>query len=71
MKSLMSSITEISHILYSDNIVRCPKMILRLYNLTWLHHELCVDLFPTTKKVTRNKMFGTFSFPFGSLTMSI
>ncbi len=66
VKSLMATITEISHNLYRKNVERSPKMVLRLYNVTWLHHELCVDLFPTTKKVTMTKIFGTY---FHSLLM--
>ena len=57
---LMASISEISHLIYRDDVDRCPKLVLRLYNLTWLHHELCVDLFPQPKKITMAKMFGIY-----------
>jgi len=35
-------------------------MILRLYNLTWLHFELCTELFTITKVVTHHKLFGQY-----------
>ena len=60
IKLLISTITEISHILYRRSDERSPKLVLRLYNLTWFHHELCVDLFPITRKITMAKMFGTY-----------
>ena len=60
IKSLISTITEITGILYSRSYDRCPKLVLRLYNLSWLHHELCVDLFQKTRKITMTKMFGTY-----------
>ena len=60
VKLLLITLTEISQVLYGKDVERCPKTVLRFYNLTWLHHELCVDLSPTTKKVTMGKMFGTY-----------
>ena len=29
-------------------------------NATWLHHELCNQLFPKTKSITRTKLFGIY-----------
>ena len=60
IKLLISTIVEISHLLYYGTENRNPKLVLRLYNLSWLHHELCIELFPKTKKITMTKMFGTY-----------
>ena len=36
------------------------KLVLRLYNLTWVHFELCCELFHVAKKVSHQKMFGIY-----------
>ena len=61
IKSLISTITKLCGILYSKSFDRSPKLVLRLYNLCWLHHEPCVNLFQRTRKITMTKMFGTYS----------
>ena len=60
VKLLIITITELTHIVYAKSVHRTPKLVLRLYNLSWLHHELCFDLFPTTRKISMAKMFGTY-----------
>ncbi len=57
---LMESVLEISEILYADDSERTPKNILRLYNLTWLHYELCTDIFSSTSTISHKKMFGIY-----------
>lgn len=51
-------IVEISEILYSNDERRNNVTILRLHNLTWLHYELCKDLFPTLHTLSREKFVG-------------
>ena len=51
IRSLMASISEITHTIYRDDVDRCPKLVLRLYNLTWLHHELCRSLSQHQKNI--------------------
>ena len=54
--ALLESIVQISEIMYAHDSERSPKMVLRLYNNVWLHHELCYDLFQTVK--SRTALFG-------------
>ena len=46
IQTLFLTLVQISQCLYSEDVERCPKQILRFYNCCWLHHELSVDLFP-------------------------
>lgn len=48
--SLLDLIVRISQLLYLPDLKRSPKMVLRLYNCTWFHHELCKQLFPKLKR---------------------
>ena len=57
---LLQTIIKIGEILYSRDNARSPRQLLQLYNSCWLHMELCVDLFPAPKKLTRSKMFGLY-----------
>ena len=57
---LIQSLVEISELLYADDSKRSPKSILRLYNLTWVHFELCCQLFQITKTMSHQKMFGIY-----------
>ena len=41
LKALLSTVVRISEIVYSHDSERTPKSVLRLYNLTRYHHELC------------------------------
>lgn len=56
--TLLETIVRISHLLYMPESRRNPKMVLRLYNCTWLHHELCKQLFSDFK--TQTKLFTLF-----------
>lgn len=57
---LVETLVHISQILYANEGERSMKLVLRLYNLTWVHFELCCELFHTTKKVSHQKMFGIY-----------
>ena len=57
---LLDTIIRISQLLYMPDLKRCPKMVLRLYNCTWFHHELCKQLFPTLKNQTLTHFFGIY-----------
>lgn len=41
---LLKSIIAISEVAYSYDSKRSPYQLLRLYNMSWLHMELCRDL---------------------------
>ena len=60
VQQLLLTIITVSKILYLDEEKRTPKQVLSLYNRAWLHMELCKDLFPRPKKLTRRKLFGTY-----------
>ena len=57
---LLKTIVTVSEILYATDDKRSPRQILRLYNSTWLHHELCNDLFPNPKSIPRTKLFASY-----------
>ncbi len=57
---LFQSLVEIQEILYSKEEHRNDRSILRLYNLTYIHARLCIELFPNPKTITRRKMFGIY-----------
>ena len=54
---LLYSIIKLSQILYSDEEKRNPKQVLSLYNNAWLHMELCKDLIPTPRSISKRKMY--------------
>ena len=60
VKQLVETIVRISEILYMPDLKRCPKTVLRLYNLTWLHHELCRELIHSPKTQTVTHLFGIY-----------
>ena len=57
---LLETIVRIAQILYMPESRRCPKVLLRLHNCAWLHHELCKQLLtlPRTQKLTH--LFGIY-----------
>lgn len=57
---LMRTIVKISHILYQQDSERTPKAVLQLYNVTWVHHHLCLDLIGTPKEITTTKFYGVY-----------
>ena len=60
LKALVSTIVRISEILYSYDSNRTPKTVLRLYNLTWYHHELCCHLLSNPKHQSRSHLLGIY-----------
>ena len=54
---LIESAVYISELLYMPPSERTPRNVLRLYNVCWVHHELCVSLFPSLKGT---KFFGLY-----------
>lgn len=57
---LIETAVTISDLLYMEETNRSPRTILRFYNATWLHFELCCELFATTSKTTHRAMFGSY-----------
>lgn len=57
---LMQTIVEIGEIMYSSDAKRTCKQVLRLFNLTWLHAELCVDTVFQPTSMTHRKTFGIY-----------
>ena len=57
---MLETIVDISELLYADDSKRCPKSVLRLYNSTWIHFELCCEVFQTTTTISHQKMFGIY-----------
>ena len=57
---LLQTIIKISEIAYSRDDKRCPRQLLQLYNMCWIHMELCKSLFSTPEKLTKTKMFGIY-----------
>ena len=47
-------------IAYSRDDKRCPCQLLQLYNMCWLHMELCKDLFSSPEKMSKSKLFGHY-----------
>ena len=56
---LIQTAVTISHILYSPPSERTSRNVLRLYNMCWLHHELCLSLFPS---LIGTKFFGLYYY---------
>ena len=57
---LIKTALDISELLYAEDAKRSPKCILRLYNTTWLHFELCSELLSSTSTVSHRRMFGVY-----------
>ena len=57
---LLQSIVKIGEIVYSCDAKRRPRQLLQLYNMCWLHMELCKDLLSAPEKVSKTKMFGHY-----------
>ena len=57
---LLQSFIKIGEIAYSCYDKRCPRQVLQLYNMCWLHMELCIDLFRAPEKIRKSKMFGHY-----------
>ncbi len=57
---LLQTIIKISEIAYSRNDKRCPRQLLQMYNMCWIHMELFKSLFSTPAQLTKTKMFGHY-----------
>ena len=58
---LLSTAVYISELLYLPAEQRTTKHIIRLYNLTWYHHELCRELFTRLHAgMTKERMLGNY-----------
>ena len=57
---LLHSIIKIGEIAYSRDDRRCPRQLLQLYNMCWLHMELCKDLLSSPKNISKSRMFGHY-----------
>ena len=71
---LLTTIVKISEILYSDEEIRTPRRVLQLYNTTWLHLELCRELFPVFRRSTKHDSLGFISIlwlPIHQYSMSL
>ena len=60
LKELLNTIIRISELLYSFSSKRTPKTVLRLYNITWFHHELCCHFLSNPKHQSRSHLFGIY-----------
>ncbi|XP_070549355.1 uncharacterized protein [Ptychodera flava] len=60
ISTLMKTLAEISHISYLHDVYRCPKRVLRLYNITFLHGLLCIKLISKPKTMTQRKFYGRY-----------
>lgn len=58
---LLQSVIKIGEIAYSHDNKRSPRQLLQLYNMCWMHMELCRDLLSTPAKISKGKMFGHYS----------
>ena len=59
--TLIETAVRISEVLYMEERNRNPRNILRLYNCSWLHHELCSKLITNFhKKMSYYTFFGTY-----------
>ena len=57
---LLQSIIEIGAIAYCHDAERCPRRLLRLYNMCWMHAELCRSLISSPGKISKTRMFGHY-----------
>ena len=57
---LLQTVIKMGEICYSLDDRRSPRQVLQMYNICWLHMELCRDLFGNPHKLSRCKMFGIY-----------
>ena len=57
---LVRTAVKISELFYHCDSKRTPKSVLQLYNVTWLHHELCAHLIHSPKEQFRSHLFGIY-----------
>ena len=58
---LLETGVRLSELIYLPDEKRTPRRVLELYNITWLHHELCSKLFQSFHgELSRSKFFGSY-----------
>ena len=55
---LLQTVIRVSEALYTGDDQRTSRMLLQLYNCTWLHHELCGKLFSHPR--SRQRLYGSY-----------
>ena len=60
VQELLDTLSEISHLLYLSPECRNPRSVLRLYNRTFLHCVLCIEMIGIPKKLTVRKFYGKY-----------
>lgn len=61
VRALLASLCEMVEVFYAQDRKRCPKLILRLYNLRWRHALLCWKLLTPPRALTSRKLSGNYS----------
>ena len=57
---LLQSIIAIGEVAYSHDFKISPHRLLRLYNMSWVHMELCRDLLCSPENISKTRMFGHY-----------
>lgn len=57
---IVDTMVEICEIMYADPDRRCPRSILRLHNLTFIHGRLCAQRLQSPKSLTKRRLFGEY-----------
>ena len=58
---LLETGVRLSELIYLSDEKQTPRRVLELYNITWLHHELCSKLFQSFHgDMSRSKFFGSY-----------
>lgn len=57
--TLLETLVVTVEMLYAKEEKRSTQSILKLYNSTFLHHELCTELFEGNTQISRRKLFGS------------
>ena len=60
IQMLLQSAVICCEILYASDNERCPKLLLQLYNNTWIHHQICFEIFQCTSVKSRETLFGLY-----------
>ena len=55
IEELLYTLKEICRISYLKALDRSPKMILRLYNVTFLHYLRCLEIFGEKPQISRHR----------------
>ncbi|KXJ13241.1 hypothetical protein AC249_AIPGENE7033 [Exaiptasia diaphana] len=60
VSDLLLSFIEMTKIYYAHDEERCPRQILRLYNLSWLHSKMTTRVLCPPISLTYRKLFGIY-----------